>query len=51
MIWSTNLSLWTPYFLVDILNWQIQTDDLAVDKQLAQRKEQTIIAPLEYTAK
>lgn len=37
---STNLPLWTPYFLVDILNWQIQTDDLAVDKQLPQRKEQ-----------
>lgn len=41
---STNLPLWTPYFLVDILNWQIQTDDLAVDKQLPQRKEQIIIA-------
>ena len=32
---TTYLSmLWQPDFLVDFLDWQVQTDDLLVDQQL-----------------
>ena len=41
---STHLSVRAPYLLVDILDWQVQADDLAVNKQLTQSKEQNVVS-------